>query len=205
MKAAARRVPRQQRALVTVEAILEAVIRILKRDGVAAVTTNCIAEVAGVSIGSVYQYFPDKRAIFVALHTRHVREIDRVMEQALRRSADASLEDFVRALVGAMTEAHATDPQLCELLFKEVPHRGGETEDFATRFHAPFQAALSSRSDELNLRGRLGQATFVFTHMLEALAHGAVLSRPADVSFPDAKDAAVRSILAGLAAVGTRP
>jgi AcrR family transcriptional regulator len=205
MKVAPRRIPRQRRALVTVEAILDAVIRILKRDGVAAVTTNCIAEVAGVSIGSVYQYFPDKRAIFMALHSRHVQEIDHVVQEALLRSADASLEEFVRAMVGAMTDAHATDPQLCELLFNEVPHRGGETEDFATRFHAPFRAALSSRSRELKLRGRIEQATFVFTHMLEALAHGAVLRRPAGVSFPDAKDAAVRSILAGLTAVGARP
>jgi AcrR family transcriptional regulator len=60
----------------TVEAILHAVIRILKREGFEAITTNRIAEVAGVSIGSVYQYFPDKRAIFVALHQRHIEQID---------------------------------------------------------------------------------------------------------------------------------
>ena len=54
----------QRRALQTVDAILDAVLRILKREGTAAVTTNRIAEVAGVSIGSLYQYFPDKDAIF---------------------------------------------------------------------------------------------------------------------------------------------
>jgi AcrR family transcriptional regulator len=71
-KASSRRKPKQPRSRQTVEAILDAVVRILKREGFAAITTNHIAEVAGVSIGSLYQYFPDKRAIFVALHGRHV-------------------------------------------------------------------------------------------------------------------------------------
>jgi AcrR family transcriptional regulator len=68
LKKAVRRQPQQRRARQTVEAVLEAVVRIVKRDGMKAVTTNRVAEVAGVSIGSVNQYFPDKRAMFVALH-----------------------------------------------------------------------------------------------------------------------------------------
>ncbi|HEY1898526.1 MAG TPA: TetR/AcrR family transcriptional regulator [Steroidobacteraceae bacterium] len=195
-----RRVPRQRRALITVEAILDAVVRILKREGVTAVTTNRIAEVAGVSVGSVYQYFPDKRAVFVALHKRHVEEIDRVLERALVRHANSSLEEFVSAMVIAMTEAHAADPQLYELLFSEVPHRGGDTRDFPTRFHGAFRAALSSRTRELKPRRRLDQTAFVVTHMLESLSHGAVLRRPAGVSFADAKAETVRSILAYLRA-----
>src|SRR5437773_55844 len=74
-KRAPRREPRQKRARQTVEIVLDAVVEVLKRDGVSAVTTNRIAEVAGVSIGSVYQYFPDKQAIFMALHARHVDQI----------------------------------------------------------------------------------------------------------------------------------
>ncbi len=80
---ASRRSPTQRRSQQTVKAMLEAVLRILKREGFDAVTTNRIAEVAGVSIGSVYQYFPNKRAIFIALHTRHVEQIDRVIQTAL--------------------------------------------------------------------------------------------------------------------------
>jgi AcrR family transcriptional regulator len=86
-----RREPKQRRARQTVEAVLDAVVRILKREGVNAVTTNRIAEVAGVSIGSVYQYFPDKRAIFVALHERHIEQIDRVVEGKLFEHAESSL------------------------------------------------------------------------------------------------------------------
>src|SRR5262244_2098197 len=111
-----RRRPKQRRARQTVDAILDAVVRVLKREGVRAVTTNRIAEVAGVSIGSVYQYFPDKRAIFVALHQRHVDQIDRMVETRLVEHAASSLDGLVRAMVEGMIEAHATDPELYELL-----------------------------------------------------------------------------------------
>src|ERR1700735_4980491 len=97
-----RRHPRQRRAHHTVEAVLDAVVRILKREGVKAVTTNRIAAVAGVSIGSVYQYFPDKRAIFVALHERHIQQIDRMVESKLFEHAVSSLDDLIRAMVEAM-------------------------------------------------------------------------------------------------------
>lgn len=77
----ARRRPKQRRARETVEAILDAVTKILKREGSQALTTNRIADVAGVSIGSLYQYFPDKRAIFIALHRRHIEQMDRLVER----------------------------------------------------------------------------------------------------------------------------
>src|ERR1051325_7945488 len=102
----ARRIPQQPRARETVNAMLDAVARILRRDGIAAITTNRIAEVAGVSIGSVYQYFPDKRAIFLALHDRHVEQIGRLVERTLVAHAASSLEDLVRALLEALIEAH---------------------------------------------------------------------------------------------------
>ena len=66
-KILSRRLPRQKRAQETVDAVLDSVAKLLKRGGVQAVTTNRIAEVAGVSIGSLYQYFPNKEAIFAAL------------------------------------------------------------------------------------------------------------------------------------------
>src|SRR5580704_7177573 len=115
-KGSIRRQPKQRRSRQTVEAVLDAVVRVLKRDGIDGVTTNRIAEVAGVSIGSVYQYFPDKRAIFTALHQRHVKEIDRLIASKFVEHSASPLDDLVRALVEAMVEAHAGDPQLYDLL-----------------------------------------------------------------------------------------
>jgi AcrR family transcriptional regulator len=193
-----RRRPKQRRARQTVEAVLDAVIRLLKRGGAEAITTNRIAEVAGVSIGSVYQYFPDKGAIFTALHQRHVDQIDRMVQTKLVEHAASSIEELVRAMVEAMVEAHATDPELYELLMTEVPHRADGTREFAVRLHGAFLLAISSRAHELKKHRDLDKVVFVVTHMVEALSHGAVLRRPATMSLTDAKEEVVRAVLAYL-------
>lgn len=193
-----RREPQQRRARVTVEAVLDAVVRILKREGFEALTTNRIAEVAGVSIGSVYQYFPDKRAIFAALHERHIREIDRLVESKLMEHAGSPLDTLMRAMIEAMIDAHTPDPELYELLSTEVPHRAEGTRDFAVRLHGAFRLAIAARADELKKRRDLDTVVFVVTHMVEALSHGAVLRRPARLSLTAAKDEAVRAVLAYL-------
>jgi AcrR family transcriptional regulator len=199
-KRSVRRQPKQRRARLTVEAVLDAVARILKRGGPDAVTTNRIAEVAGVSIGSVYQYFPDKRAIYTALHQRHIEEIDRLVEATLVTNAAAPLDDLIRAMVEAMVDAHAVDPELYEALFSQVPHRASGTRDFAVRLHGAFRLAISSRAHELKGRCDLDKAVFIVTHMVEALSHGAVLRRPAGVSLAAAKEEAVLAVLAYLRA-----
>jgi len=195
-----RRRPKQRRAHQTVDTVLDAVVRVLKREGFNAITTNRIAEVAGVSIGSVYQYFPDKRAIFVALHQRHVDQIDRMVETKLIEHAASSLDDLVRAMVEGMIEAHATDPELHELLLTEVPHRADGTRDFAVRLHGAFRLAISSRGHDLKRRRDLDKIVFMVTHMVEALSHGAVLRRPAGLSLEEAKEEVVRAVLAYLRA-----
>jgi AcrR family transcriptional regulator len=195
-----RRKPQQRRAQQTVEAILDAVTRILKREGFDRVTTNRIAEVAGVSIGSVYQYFPDKRAIFVALHERHVEQIDRLVESKMLEHAASPLETLMRAMIEAMVDAHVPDPELYELLLNEVPHRTEGTRDFAVRLHGAFLLAIGARVHELapKRRRNLDTIVFVVTHMVEALSHGAALRRPAHLTLAAAKNEAVRAVMAYL-------
>jgi len=190
-----RRQPTQARARQTVDAILSAVTRILKREGIAAVTTNRIAEVAGVSIGSVYQYFSDKRAIFVALHQRHLEEVDRLVERTLVEHAAAPLAELIHAMVAAMIEAHTRDPELHGLMLSEVPHRAEGSREFAVRLHGAFRLAIAARAAELGPHHDLDLTTFVVTQMVEALSHGAVLRRPAGVSLTAAREEAVRAIL----------
>jgi AcrR family transcriptional regulator len=196
-----RRHPKQCRARQTVEAILDAVVRVLKREGVEAVTTNRVAEVAGVSIGSVYQYFPDKGAIFAALHRRHVEEIDRLIEGRLVEYASSSLDELIGAIVEGMIGAHTSDPELYEVLGTQVPHRAGGTRDFAVRLHGAFRLALASRAREMKKGLDLDKAAFVVANMVEALSHGAALRRPASLSLADAKGEAVRAVMAYLRAV----
>jgi AcrR family transcriptional regulator len=184
----------------TVEAILDAVTRILKRDGVEAVTTNRIAEVAGVSIGSVYQYFPDKRAIFAALHHRHVDQIDRLVERTLIEHAASPLDKLVRAMIEALVDAHANDPELYQSLLTQVLHGTEGSKEFAVRLHGVFRLAIASRIRSSKLGQDMDKQAFIVAHMVDALSHGAILRRPRGLSLETAKEEAIRAVMAYLRA-----
>jgi len=197
-KSSRRRKPKQRRSRQTVEAILDAVLRILKREGNRGVTTNRIAEVAGVSIGSVYQYFPDKRAIFAALHERHIEQIDRMVERTLVEHAASPLTELMTALIEGMLEAHRADPELYEMMAAEVPHRAGGTRDFSVRLHGAFRLALAARARELKKGRDLDRMAFVVGNLVDALSHAALMRRPAGMPLAQAKAEAVRAVLAYL-------
>jgi AcrR family transcriptional regulator len=197
-KSSVRRKPTQGRAQVTVDAMLDAAIKLLKRGGASSITTNRIAETAGVSIGSVYQYFPDKRAIFIALHERHIRQVDEVMQRRLAESAEATLEELIAALIDGIIEAHTTDPELSDLLHAEVPHRADGTRDFSIRLHGAFRTALAAHAKEFGGRNDLDMRAFFVSNMVDALGHAIVLRRPPGSSLSRARAELVRSILAYL-------
>ncbi|EGT5713457.1 TetR/AcrR family transcriptional regulator [Cronobacter dublinensis subsp. dublinensis] len=85
--AAPRKLPRQARSRALVEAIIEATARIFERAGPAACTTNAVAEKAGVSIGSLYQYFPNRRALTAALVARERGQLVAAFSAAATRPA----------------------------------------------------------------------------------------------------------------------
>ncbi len=193
-----RRLPQQRRARQTVDAVLDAVVRVLKREGIAGVTTNRIAEVAGVSIGSVYQYFPDKTAIFTALHDRHAAEIGRLIESRLVDHAESPLEDLVRALVESLVEAHGFDPELHELLSSQVPHGAHGARSLEGKLRGAFRLAITSRGDEGRTPRDVERVLFVLPPMVEALSHAAAVRRPPRLTLAAAKEEAVRAVLAYL-------
>jgi len=118
-----RKRPSQARSRETVQAILEAAARIFAAHGYAAGTTNRIAEAAGVSVGSLYEYFPNKDALLVALMEAHVSEGQALLEEAAEGVAGRRLRlrPAVRQLVGAMIALHARDRALHRVLFEEAP------------------------------------------------------------------------------------
>src|SRR5262245_33246610 len=103
--------PVQGRSRDTVEAILEATADILVRHGYAKLTTNRIAERAGVNIASVYQYFPGKEAIVAELRRRHGAEQHAAMRQALAELRGRGFEATLRKLVSMGVAAHAAAPR----------------------------------------------------------------------------------------------
>jgi AcrR family transcriptional regulator len=179
-------------------AILDAVIRLLKRSGASALTTNSIAEAAGVSIGSVYQYFPNKRAIFIALHERHIEQVDRMLQRKISESAGEPLDRLVSHLMDGMIEVHASDPELAALLDSEVPHRADRAMEFSLRQHEPLRKALAPHAESLGGAVELDCRSFLLANMLEAFGHAVVRRRPRALSQRSARIGACKAILAGL-------
>ncbi|GAA4426835.1 TetR/AcrR family transcriptional regulator [Acidovorax lacteus] len=120
-----RRAPRQERAQVTVEAIFEAVAQIVATEGEAALTTNRIAERAGVSVGSLYQYFPSKEAIVTALLDRHctqvMRELDALLAQALHEHwpTEQQVRRYVRHYLQAFGGGPESERALARLAWRQ--------------------------------------------------------------------------------------
>lgn len=193
-----RRQPTQNRAQETVNAILDAVIRMLKRRGASAITTNSIAETAGVSIGSVYQYFPNKQAILIALHERHINQVDRVLQRKISESAGESLDRLVVSLLDGMIDVHASDPELAALLGSEVPHRADGAREFSIRLHEPFRKALAPYAESVGGAVKLHARAFLLSNMLEALGHAVVLRRPQVLSLRSARIEVGKAIVAAL-------
>lgn len=120
-----RKKPIQRRSQETVEVILRAAARVLVRRGYAGTTTNHVAAAAGVSIGSLYEYFPGKEAIVLALVHRHVDQAEALLgarlAELLPGAASRPLAETVRALVDTMVALHADDPALHRVIFEELP------------------------------------------------------------------------------------
>src|ERR1700759_2137679 len=89
----------QERSRATVDALVEATARILVREGFDKASTNRIAEAAGVSVGSLYQYFPSKEALVAAVIDRHSQEIMRTVRGELADAMKQPVEKAVRKLV----------------------------------------------------------------------------------------------------------
>jgi AcrR family transcriptional regulator len=120
-----RKRPQQQRARATFDAVLDAAADVITKQGYAAMTTNAIARRAGVSIGSLYQYFPDKTAILVCLLERHIREMQPVIAGGLEALAgpDRPFEDALGDALLRFVAAHDHHgPRLQQVLSEEVPH-----------------------------------------------------------------------------------
>src|SRR6187402_2230817 len=101
----------QERSRATVDALLDATARILTKHGYDRASTNRVAEAAGVSIGSLYQYFPSKEALVASLMERHVDEIRSILHAEMPRLFALPLEEGIQAAVRLMVAAHAHDPK----------------------------------------------------------------------------------------------
>jgi AcrR family transcriptional regulator len=173
-----RKLPRQDRSRGTVDAIVQAAAYILVRDGYAKLTTNRIAERAGVNIASLYQFFPNKEAILAELQRRHVAEQREAMRETLEAHGGHDLETTVRALVSIGTAAHAVAPQVHAALTQALPVRrsraSDETDPVMREAARSLVGALPSGADR-------ALTLWIVETVSHAVIHTAALERPADL------------------------
>jgi AcrR family transcriptional regulator len=166
----------QRRSRATVSALVEATARILVREGFDKASTNRIAEAAGVSVGSLYQYFPSKEALVVAVIDRHNQEIMQVVRGELAEAMSLPVEQAVRKIIAVAIKAHRVDPRLHRALAEQIPRVGklADLETFNRENYALFKNYLDKHRDELRVDD-LELASFVCVASIEALTHNAVL------------------------------
>jgi AcrR family transcriptional regulator len=171
-----RKIASQRRSRTTVDALVEATARILVKEGFDKASTNRIAEVAGVSVGSLYQYFPSKEALVVAVIERHQQKIMRTVRRELAEVLALPVEAAVRKLVAVAVKAHRVDPKLHRVLAEQIPRVGKleKLEAVNRENYALFRTYLESHRDELGVDD-LELASFVCVTSIEALTHNAVL------------------------------
>jgi AcrR family transcriptional regulator len=177
--AAPRRQPRQERARFTFAMILKAAIAVIDEVGWAHASTNRIAERAGVSIGSLYQYFPNREAILASLMEEHREAVHAVVGRAMAGLGDPAqpVSRSLRRLFEDLVQLHREDPVLTRVLSTEVPHLlarkdHSESEELAVA----LQQALKQRHDTCVVD--VASASHVLATTAEALTRWLVHEAP---------------------------
>jgi len=123
----ARKTPVQVRSVETVEAIFEATIQVLLESGLVRLTTTRVAVRAGVSVGTLYQYFPNKHALLFALLERHLKLVAKAVEQACSRHRGCPVELMIEGLVEAYVDAKLRRAEVSGALYKISADLDGTT------------------------------------------------------------------------------
>ncbi|MGD9527009.1 TetR/AcrR family transcriptional regulator [Pseudonocardia sp.] len=173
-----RREPRQERSRRMVERIVAAGREVLVQRGYDAVTTNHIAAAAGISPGSLYQYFPDKSAVLAEVLDRYSQDVVARVSRAFLASVGAPTADGVRAVVTAMLDVYEEQPDLLRVLVEQVPRSAASTRAaFARRVDDMLTVAIGSRPDRDPGRPAVAVA-WLLVRAVEHVTISYVLERP---------------------------
>jgi len=148
-----RKDPKQQRAVITAAAITQATERIIIREGFKNATTNRIAEVAGVSVGSLYQYFPNKQAIVRALIEETVSKTAAKVRETLRNLMDEPFEPALRQIMTLLVDIYKENHFILFRISDQVPELKKYTKSLAieTYTHSTNLAFLEQHQDDLKV------------------------------------------------------
>lgn len=136
-----------------------------------------MAELAGVSIGSLYQYFPNKEALIVALAEQHASEMVALAQHHLEGLGDCSISEVLSRIIKAAFAAHAVNPRLHRVLNEQVPRSVAMRQTTEVRMEDMLRSFLEKRRDQVKPEN-LDLTVFIVGNTIESLTHRAVLDCP---------------------------
>lgn len=192
-----RRNPKQARAQATVDAILSATFQLLEAEGEGRLTTNRIAERAGVSIGTLYQYFKDRDDILAAMGERQAQALrQKVTEIVLAAPEQDGIRTIIQALMSGIEGSPETRIVLMDALFR------AHGESILSQHHLAFLESIRARSDLNFVLGR--ESAFVLTHAVICLLRAAAAEPELELDPVALEDELVLLVESYLIALGTR-
>ncbi len=192
-----RKLPRQARSKATVDAILEAAAQVFCQLGYSGGTTDKIAARAGVSIGSLYQYFPNKDSLLIDLAKSHMNEGFAIIYSVLKEeSANPSgLKQMIEKFVDALVSLHQRAPELHRVLFNEAPLPSSflrEKEKREQAFSEQIKNHLTTYS-EVN-QADLTVVSYMLVQVTEGLIHSFILFPPSGISADKMREELVKML-----------
>lgn len=189
-----RKEPRQQRSQALCAAILTSAARVFDELGYEAATTNRIAQVAGVSVGSLYQYFPSKSALITALHEQHTQQVAHLTATHFAHHTNTPPAQWVHVLVRELLALHRLQPRLQLILHGRMPNlkRPAESSQAKASLLEPLLRWLRAHSGQ----HRTLTDAYLLCQTAEALVHAATLEPPAFATEEELAGGIERSILA---------
>ena len=198
IRTAPRKTPAQQRSRATVDAIVAATARVLVREGYDALSTNRVAKEAGVSVGSLYQYFPGKEALVAAVMEQHAARMQESVLAHLSQAGNAAgPEEVATAAIRAMLAAQQAEPRLHRALVEEVPRIGAlrRLHELFGNYEKLVAAWFDAHLEHIEIADP-ETAAFVLVAAVEGLVNRAMLERPELVSSGKIEEQILRLILA---------
>lgn len=183
-----RKSPSQSRSQQMVDDLLDATAKVLIEEGWEKASTNRIARIAGVSVGSIYQYFPNKEALVLALARRHANQMTALLARTVAElsvpGAPAALEHAVPLFVRAMFASHRVEPELHVALVHQLLHVGLDSIDEIQQTALALVRSYLEQHKSRLLSNDLDAAAWMCVTTVEAVVHAAVLDRSGRLADP---------------------
>lgn len=162
-----RKSPVQARSTATIEVLHEATIQVLLKEGIVKCNTTRIAERAGVSVGSIYQYYPNRDSLLAAVLQRHLDSVAEKIEELCLKYEKTSIKTLISALVDEIILAKLSNPEESKALYAISGERGGL--DLSKRMNDRMLAAVS------NLLGSASDIEFDDSQIVAEFVLGAIM------------------------------